>query len=111
MDIVKCRHDIQHFGMSCLTPQLCFDIYCTGGTSQWQQASEISGKWVRSSVWNKRLPGHSLHAGEVVPGPAGEEGCQAAEGAAAAGPQSALQPGHLRAAHQGGSEEARGGTA
>lgn len=46
-----------------------------------------------------------------MPGPAGEEGCQAAEGAAATGPQTALQPGHLGAAHQGGAEEAGGGTA
>ena len=57
------------------------------------------------------MPGYSLHTGEAVPGPAGEEGCQAVEGAAAAGPQVALQPGHLRAAHQGGAEEAGGGTA
>ncbi len=46
-----------------------------------------------------------------MPGPAGEKGRQAAEGAAAPGPQSALQPRHLRAAHHGGAEEAGGGTA
>lgn len=61
---------------------MCFDIYSAGGTSQWQQASEISGKWVRS--WTDWLPGHSLHTGEAVPGSAGEKSCQAAEGAAAA---------------------------
>lgn len=64
-----------------------------------------------TTVWIKRLPGHPLHAGEAVSGPAGEKGGEAAEGAAAARPQSALQPGHLRAAHQGGAEEAGGGTA
>lgn len=63
-----------------------------------------------SSIWIKRLPGHSLHTGEAEPGPAGKKGSQAAEGAAAAGPQTALQPGHLRTAHQGGAEEAGGGT-
>lgn len=46
-----------------------------------------------------------------MPGPASEESCQAAEGAATTGPQSALKPGHLRAAHNGGAEEAGGGTA
>ena len=64
-----------------------------------------------SSIWIKRLPGHSLHTGEAVPGPAGEKGGQAAEGAATTGPQGALEPGHLGAAHQGGAEEAGGGTA
>lgn len=46
-----------------------------------------------------------------MPGPASEKGGQAAEGAAATGPQGALEPGHLGAAHQGGAEEAGGGTA
>ena len=45
-----------------------------------------------------------------MPGEAGATGRQAAEGAAAAGTQVALQPGHLGAAHQGGAEEAGGGT-
>lgn len=57
------------------------------------------------------MPGYSLHAGEAVPGPAGEKGRQAVEGAATARSQGAVQPGHLRAAHQGGAEEAGGGTA
>lgn len=63
------------------------------------------------SVRIKRLPGHSLHAGEALPGPAGEKGRQAAEGAAAARPQGALKLGHLGAAHPGGAEEAGGGAA
>lgn len=62
-----------------------------------------------NTVWNDRVPHHSL-SGEAVPGAASKEGRQAAEGAAAAGPQGALQPGHLGAAHQGGPEAAGGGT-
>jgi len=65
---------------------------------------------VRGSVRIERLPGHPHHTGAAVPGPAGEAGGPAAEGAAAARPQDALQPGHLGAAHQGGAEEAGGGT-
>lgn len=59
-------------------------------------------------IWNERLPHHSLF-GEAVPGATSETGRQAAEGAGAAGPQGALQPGHLGAAHQGRAKEAGGG--
>lgn len=46
-----------------------------------------------------------------MPGPAGEAGRPAAKGAAAAGPQNAVQPGHPGAAHQGGAAQAGGGAA
>lgn len=75
---------------------LC-QIFSTGGTSQWQQASEISGKWVRRRI--DQLPSHSLHTGEAVPGSEGQKSCQTAEGAGAAWPQGALQSGHFGAAH------------
>lgn len=59
-------------------------------------------------VWNEWLPHHSI-SGEAVPGATSEKSRQAAEGAGAAGPQGALQPGHLGAAHQGRSKESGGG--